>query len=540
MLAPQAVVSDNDRERATRALMIDAAFATAIGALNSGVVLLALALHIGASTFEVGLLAAVPLLTQVLQAPAVAFVERWRRRKLISVGSVFLARLALPIYAAVPFINSPRIAAATLIAAALLHYGMNAVGACSWNSWIRDLVPEQRLGRFFARRGVYGTLVSAGATLVAAGALVVAARSRSTGDLIFSGLYIVGFICGLFSTGALATVPEPQMPPASRGSLTRLLTEPLRDPRFRGVLRFLVSWQFAVNLAVPFFTVYFVRGLGFSMSFVLILSLVSQLASVAVVRGWGSLSDRLSNKSVLEASTPVYLLCVVGMAFAHEVPGMAGQGAYLLLAHVVMGAAGAGVALASGNIVMKTSPQGSGTSYMATGALFGAIAAGVAPIIGGAMADFVARRRLELRLLWSSPHGTERLFGLTFSYWEFFFLLSALLGSYALFRLSKVQDPGSVERRETVDEIWSGTVRTLRNASSVAGPRLATVFPAAQIIRAREGTRFLLERFFTERLARSVESETEKVGELLAASYYAEPASDASMDDLMRQLNDIK
>jgi hypothetical protein len=64
MLQPQPAISAQECARGTRFLMIDAAAATAIGALNSGVVLLALALHIGASTVEIGLLAAIPLLTR--------------------------------------------------------------------------------------------------------------------------------------------------------------------------------------------------------------------------------------------------------------------------------------------------------------------------------------------------------------------------------------------------------------------------------------------------------------------------------------------
>ena len=35
-----------------------------------------------------------------------------------------------------------------------------------------------------------------------------------------------------------------------------LLTTPLRDSNFRHLVLFLSSWNFAVNLAAPFFTVY--------------------------------------------------------------------------------------------------------------------------------------------------------------------------------------------------------------------------------------------------------------------------------------------
>jgi MFS family permease len=536
-LAPQATITPEERERGLRFLLIDAAFATAIGALNSGVVLLALALHIGASQVEIGLIAAIPLLTQMLQAPAVTLVERIRRRRLISVACVFGARLALPVYAMVPLIPNRNVAVGVLIAAALLHYGLNAVGACSWNSWMRDLLPEGRLGAFFARRNLYGTVVGAVATLLAALALGDTGRSDAGGDRVYVTLYLVGFVFGLFSTASLARVPEPMMARRrGRPSLRRLLIRPLRDRNFRSVLRYLASWQFAVNIATPFFTVYFVRVLGFSVGFVLVLTVVSQLANAAVVRGWGSLSDRFTNKSVLRVASPLFLLCIVGMAFADEFDTTHARQAYLLILHLVMGAAGAGVGLAAGNIVIKLSPTGAATSYMATNALVGALASGCAPIVGGRLTEFFARRQLTLSLDWTSPSGTAELFGINISHWEFFFLLSAAIGLYALHRLTTVTEPGSVEGRQVIHHIVETARYNLRNASSVAGVRQALAFPADALIKSREGTRFLVEALFERhRDTRKPEVAQEAVGTMLNAAF--EPVADDTFDALVRELD---
>lgn len=538
MLAPQPVVARGDLDRGIRNLLVDAAAGTAIGALNSGVVLLALALHVGATNLGIGVLAAIPLLTQVLQAPTVKLVERWRRRRLMSVVALFVARLALPVYALVPFIEDRDVAIAVLSAAALLHYGLNAVAACCWNSWMRDLIPQDRLGQFFARRTLFATAVSAAATVLAAVMLEGAAGSEAAGDRVFALLYVVGFGCGLLSTFSLAGVPEPQMPESrAEVPLRRLLTEPLRDRNFRSMLRYLASWQFAVNLATPFFTVYFVRALGFSMGFVLALTVLSQLANAIVVRGWGRLSDRFANTSVLSVATPIFILCIAGMSMAGELQSQTARGAYLVLLHVVMGAAGAGVGLASGNIVMKLSPSGAATSYMATNALVGAVAAGVAPIIGGWVADFFASRRLELHLQWSSPSGVSELFGLAFSHWEFFFLLSALLGLYTLHRLAAIEEPGSVERREVVHHMWSAARRTLRNVSSVAGLRLAVSFPGGELIKSRERVPLLLEPFFVgDRAdAPAPTAPARRVGALLDSVFRA-PPPDRQIEQLLEKL----
>jgi MFS family permease len=538
MLQPQTRITDEECARGVRWLLVDAAAATAIGALNSGVVLLALALHIGASTIEIGFLAAIPLLTQVLQAPTVKLVEQWRRRKLIAVATVFTARLALPVYAAVPFIPDPRVAAGVLIAAAFLHYGLNAMCACSWNSWIRDLIPSSTLGQFFSRRGVYGMVVSAVATVAAALALGLAEGNEAAGDRIFAGLYIAGFILGLVSTSALMRVPEPLMhPDPERLKLRHMLIEPLRQTNFRNMLRYVASWQFAVNLATPFFTVYFVRELGFSMSFVLALTVISQLANAAVVRGWGRLSDRFANTSVLAVASPVFLLCVAGMAFAGEFTGPTARAAYLIGLHLVMGAAGAGVGLAAGNIVMKLSPAGGATSYMAANALVSAIAAGAAPIVGGWAADFFARRQLALTLDWTSPTGVEELIGLSLSHWEFFFVLSALIGLYSLHRLSTVREPGSVEGREVVHHIFTSARRSLRNASSVAGLRLAVSFPGGELIKTRERTPLLLEDLYEgDKRVSPAPPNVAAMHRLLDATFDA-PANDRSFEDLLDSLD---
>lgn len=535
MLAPKADITPADRARGLRNLLIDAAAATAIGALNSGVVLLALALHIGASNIEIGIIAAIPLLTQMLQAPTVTLVERLRARKRIAVIAVFTARLALPVYAMVPFISNPRIAALVLIGAALLHYGLNAVTACSWNSWIRDLVPAEQLGKFFGRRLVYGTAVSTLATVAAAVALDYAQGAESVRDRIFAALYLFGFVCGLISTAALARVPEPEMRGAPGSMpLVRLLWEPLRQTNFRNMLRYVASWQFAVNLATPFFTVYFVRALGYSMSFVLVLTVISQLANVAVVRTWGELSDRFTNKTVLSLASPLFIACIAGMALTSSFDPGVTRSAWLIALHMVMGAAGAGVGLASTNIVMKLSPAGAATSFMAASALVSAVAAGTAPVVGGLAADFFARRQLSLRFEWSSPSGVDELIGLALTHWEFFFVLSAAMGLYSLHRLSVIHEPGAVDRREVVHHIWETARRTLRNASSVAGLRLAVSFPGGELIKLRERERFLLEDLYDQ--SRVAPVPRGAMGELLNAAF-GKPGADKTLDELIARLD---
>ena len=63
----------------------------------------AFALALGANNFQVGILAALPFVTQVLQLPATLAVERFRRRKAIGIHALCAANLMWIPIGAVPF-----------------------------------------------------------------------------------------------------------------------------------------------------------------------------------------------------------------------------------------------------------------------------------------------------------------------------------------------------------------------------------------------------------------------------------------------------
>ena len=75
----------------------------------------------------------------------------------------------------------------------------------------------------------------------------------------------------------------------------------------------------------------------------------------------------------------------------------------LIAIHLMMGCSAAGVTLATGNIGLKLAPKGEATAYLAVLSLVNALAAGIAPIVGGLFADFFADRELALVVQWFSP-----------------------------------------------------------------------------------------------------------------------------------------
>ena len=491
-LSPQSTISEAEFEAGLRRLMVEAAYSSATSALTSGVILTAFALYLGASNLVVGILASAPFLAHLLQAPAILLVERWRARKRIAVLSSLAGRSMLALMALAAFLPLQL----GLVAVALAQFvlcGASAFGSCAWNSWIRDLAPEQRLGQVFARRTAYAAGVTLVTGLAAAFLLDRTEPASPARSWAFAALYLIGCILGLLSAAIVARIPEPAMPEHADGrlGLGALLRAPLADHNFRRLMIFLSSWQFAINLATPFFTVFLVRQLGYAMTFVMLLSVVSQVANLAALRSWGVLTDRFTNKSVLLVTAPTYILCIVAMIGASQIGYRDGLTVYLVLLHLLMGASVAGVTLATTNVALKLSPKGSATAYVAANALVTSAAAGIAPIIGGAFADFFSARRLELMLRWTSPNGTLLLSPLRLSHWDFYFLVAGIFGLFALHRLSLVAEEGEIERREMLQQLLHQTRRSVRNLSTVAGLRALTEFPANLLHDAHVRLRFL-------------------------------------------------
>lgn len=488
LLQPQLIIDAAERERGLRLLVNEALFSGGAAALTTGTILTAFALHLDASNVMIGLLASVPFAAQLLQLPAILLVERTRRRKLIAVLTSIIGRLMLGVMAVTAFLKGS-FALALFLGAQFILAGFGAIGSCAWNAWLRDLAPIERLGVVFARRTMWLTAVNLALGLAAALALALSPEGSIARDWVFAGMFAIGCLTGLISARMVARMPEPLMAPAEGPlHLAALLRRPLGDANFRRLLAFVASWQFAVNLATPFFTVFIVRQLGFDVSFVMILSVISQAANILALRLWGRLSDRFANKSVMAVCAPAYIFSIVAMIGASQIQSRLGIMIWLGALHVAMGVSVAGVTLGSTNIALKLSPSGSATSYVAANAMATAAAAGLAPILGGLLAQFFAQRRFELLMRWAGPHGLLSFsFGLT--HWDFYFLLAGVIGLYAVHRLSLVAEQGEIERREMVNQMLGETRRTIRNISTVAGLRAATDLPATLLRDARKRLR---------------------------------------------------
>ena len=473
---PQSQLSSTERERGLRLVLYDGVTSQAMQTFTGGAFLVAFALQLGATNVQIGLLSAIPTLANVFQLWSIRLVQRYPRRQVVVYASV-LGRTMLFLIAAIPFLPHLPPVLLLLLGTVVLQVSLSVSGG-SWNSWMHDLIPRERLGQFFSRRMRWSQSVGIALSLACAVGLDAFHRQTDVHVMGYVLLFLLGGVVGMVGVGLLARTPEPAIQPVRR-RFGELLRQPFRSVNFRALIIYNALWNFAVNLAAPFFTVYLLQQLNFSITYVIVLTTLSQITTVLALRWWGRYADRYGYKSILFLCAPLYLVCILGWTFA-TFPGPHALTLPLLVAlHALMGVATAGTGLSASSIGLKLAPPGEGASYLTVISFTNALAAGAAPVVGGLLADFFLRKQLSLQLQWSSERYQQTFRALDVQGWDFFFLFSFLLGLVAVYRLAYVQEQGEVTDQSLIDEIKLDIQREMRNLSSVTGLRAAINFPVS-------------------------------------------------------------
>lgn len=452
--------------------------------LSIGAFLTAYALELGATNFLVGLLAAIPQLAQVVQLPMVPIVERFPSRKFLSVILTLASRLILLLAAGAALISPSSLALAVVVTAFFIRYIVGAMGGCAWNSWMRDFLPKEERGVLVARRMTMMTIASAVIALI--GGIVVDHWHdlTSTPKVFAYGMLLVfAATAGALEAYAISRIPEePRKLAEDKKVILRDFWAPLKEKNFRTLLLFLLTWNFAVNLAAPFFTVHMLQRIGLSLTTVMILTSISQFSNAAVMGTFGVISDKISNKRVLHFAAPLFIACIFAWTFTTLPKPHTFTLPLLIVIHFFTGIATAGVTLAISNIAIELAPEKHATNYLAMSAVVIAIAAGIAPIIGGLYVDVLANYEVTLTFNWKSPNQDLTVPAFDLSHWDFYFLIATFLGLWALTYLDKIVEPEGEGNVRMTHELMMSIWRGVQTISSVAGLKGMSDLPIALAI----------------------------------------------------------
>lgn len=348
------------------------------------------ALAYGATKAQIGLLASVANgLAMVAFLPGARAAElRARRKPLVLVGGGGVSRLMLVLLAASPLAGLEPGAMVTAIIA--LNGVRSFAGNFSnpaWTTMVADLVPPAIRGRYFSGRNVAMAL---SALIVAplAGGLVRAINREGSRVAGYQTVFLLAALAGAVATLSYARIPEHgvrRLPRAAsqRRSLLALLRA---NPTFAGFAASAFVWNFALQIAGPFFNPFIVTDLEGGSTTVVGLAGGSFSLFTLLGQGvWGRLIDRKGNLPMLRLTGLLIPLAPAGWALARA-PW------HLYLLEAFAGFTWAGYNLANFNLLLELSPERdrpSATAVYHTAVFASAV---LGPMVGGALAEAIGYR----------------------------------------------------------------------------------------------------------------------------------------------------
>jgi MFS family permease len=316
------------------------------------------AIALGASNLVVGLLVAFPVLVGSLSQLASERLLAWAgsRRRLI-VASVALQAASFVPMMALGCWDSPA-RAPVFLGLVCLYWAFQLVAGPAWNSLMGDLVPEAQRGTYFARRNRYLQLATF-LSMLGAGLVLTAFRERGASLPGFVAIFTLSMLARLVSLGFLVQHHEPPMaaPPTRRTWTT--VTEVLKAPAQRRLIRYLTTMNFAVYLSAPYFAAYMLRkherhGLEWSYATFTAVTAVAVASKFLFLPLWGQAVDRFGSRKCLTLAAWLIVALPLPWLFPTYRPGL--HLAVIVLAQVWSGLAWAGHELCSFSFLLDSAP----------------------------------------------------------------------------------------------------------------------------------------------------------------------------------------
>lgn len=307
--------------------------------------LAAFGVFLGATPFQLGMLASVPQLlasmSQLLVVRAVRALGSRKRLMVLSsavqgsmwVGAALMAFFGAPVWL---FIT---------VACAFFVFGL--LPAPAWSSLMGDLVPEDYRGKYFGRRNRSVGLTSF--LSMAAAGLILEALAPDRSGLGFALIFLVAFLGRMGSVYFLGRHYDPNLEfvnPEGEGLIEFLRTSFQTD--FGRLALYNSVFHVAVFVVAPLFVIYFLEVLKFEYwEFTVMLS-AAAVSNFVTMRYWGENADRFGNRVVLNASSWV-LACVPLVWYGVWFIPPTWRFPVGVVAHIVSGFAWAGYNLSTAN-----------------------------------------------------------------------------------------------------------------------------------------------------------------------------------------------
>ncbi len=405
---------------------------------TSGSVLIGYMFFLGATPTELGLVASVPLLAQVMSPFAAYLAALAGRRKYLTIAGATLGRGLWLLAAFLPQFGLGALSVPFLVALVMVSSLFQASAGTLWTAWMGDVVPPERRGRYFGTRagivGVVGTVANLGAGWF---------LDQVAAPLNFQTVIVASVVAAGIGVYLYVLHYEPPVTGTPLG-LRDTFREPLNAPNFRRLLVFAVYWQFAVLLAAPFVFPYFLGELHLSFTQIALWSGVASSSALVTTTLWGRVADKRGNKVVLAVGTFLAGLALPG---TWVLAGITGNLGFIWASAVFDALAWGAIGPAMFNLALVSAPQANRAAFIAMFSLVTGLAGFAGGLLSGPLLTLFGRLEFDLG-------------GVHWNAYYWLFAVSGLARAQAWRLLRRVEETNAWRTRDVFRQLrptWRGT-----------------------------------------------------------------------------------
>ncbi len=217
----------------------------------------------------------------------------------------------------------------------LAHILLNVAGPAKID-WHMALVDDNKRGRFTALKEIV-SLVGGMIFSFAVGLVIdyCEANENLHGAFIFCAVGVVGLM--IINTVFLLSTKEKEPEHAEHISVMKMVGEIIRDKKIFKVILVSVIWYIALYSTTPFYGTYKIKELGFTMTFVSILSATYAIARSLASRPLGKYADKHSFTRMLNICFIIVGIAYIINIFTVPSNGMVLYTIYYMLYAIAMG-----------------------------------------------------------------------------------------------------------------------------------------------------------------------------------------------------------
>lgn len=333
-------------------------------------------LVLGANNQQIGLISSLPSLMSIIaMIPGAVWINRLETKKKFTAVSIFAARFFFLLILLVPFIPFVNQAWIFVVLIALMNFP-NALATLSWQSFIGDIIPDEKRASFFSQRNRILTLVGMITTFSAGMILNLFERSAAGPYQVF---FVVAFAFGVLEVYYLMKHTEYRKERPKREKVRRfdlsIFPKMVKHKPYLYFLLCALLFNFGWQMAWPLFSIYQINYAHATAIWISMFTVANQISQILSYKWWGRSADKWGNTTML-------VICAVGIATAPILTVMSTNLIYLTFVNLWTGIFVAGTTMLLFNQLLKVSPDNNRTSFIANYNVLVATVGVIAPQLG--------------------------------------------------------------------------------------------------------------------------------------------------------------